>query len=177
MIEIADLGDIVLIVGQDEKQKSLRVSSHMLRAASKTLSVMFGPIFQEGQNLDVHAPKPIPLPDDDAEAMELVCRVIHLQNDSIPNKLDTDKVLRIAKLVDKYALHRTIYLAADRWLQPPQPPAIMDLGKLMFAADLMNHDPGFRRITKALLYDTNGPYHPIAYNFPEADLWCTVCML
>lgn len=104
IMNIADSGDVILVVGQEEAQKQFRVSSHMLRAASKAFNVMFGPLFQEGQQLDVNQPKSVPLPDDDADAMEILCRIIHLQNDSVTDDMDEDEVLAVAKLVDKYSL-------------------------------------------------------------------------
>ncbi|KAK5951141.1 hypothetical protein OHC33_007894 [Knufia fluminis] len=173
--DIADLGDIILVVGIEEKQRQLRVLSHMLRAASKTFAVMFGPVFQEGQGLDVNNPKSIPLPEDDAEAMEVLCRIIHLHNDSVSMTMSAEKVLSIARLVDKYALHRTVYLAATYWLDPTSTTDIKALGQLLVAADLMDHHRGFRNITENMVTRHTACFHHITSYHCEDDIWSRLC--
>ena len=168
----------MLLVGEEAKQRRLQVSSFMLRAASKTFNVMFGPDFQEGRELSFTRPKDVMLPDDDPEAIELICRIVHLHNDELPETLKPDQILSFARLVDKYELHRTVYLAADRWLVAPKvllDESIKELGKMMLAADLMNHERGFGRITKAMVYDTNESCLPVVSAHHEEDLWSTIC--
>lgn len=171
--DIVSNGDIILVVGQDKKR--LHVSSHMMRAASETFDVLFGPKFSEGQNLHISHPKEIPLPDDDADAISILCRIVHLQNDSIPATLSPEKCLVLARLVDKYALCRTVYLAADRWLKHEVCESADSLAQMLLAAELMDHDRGFDRITYSLIFQTVSPFPVIFRDVYEEEPWMTYC--
>ena len=75
-------GDIILIVAEDCVR--LRVDSQSLRSASKIFDAMFAPCWSEGQTLSRDLPTEVALPDDNAEAMWMICRVIHHRNDLAP---------------------------------------------------------------------------------------------
>ncbi|OCL09897.1 hypothetical protein AOQ84DRAFT_375415 [Glonium stellatum] len=80
--DIATDGDIILVVGLELRR--LRVHALILKNASKVFNAMFGPHFREGQGLGGACSKEIPLPDDDADALKLICSVIHSRNDMVP---------------------------------------------------------------------------------------------
>ncbi|KUJ21312.1 uncharacterized protein LY89DRAFT_577242 [Mollisia scopiformis] len=83
VVKIAADGDVILVVGP-EKVK-LRVHSLFLKAASKPFSVMFGPDWKEGHNmLGRDGPVELPLPEDNAAALKLICAIIHHQNNKVP---------------------------------------------------------------------------------------------
>ncbi|KAL9091272.1 MAG: hypothetical protein Q9165_004906 [Trypethelium subeluteriae] len=85
LLEIAPDGDVILLVGQGAAQKNLRVHSVALKMASKVFAAMFGPRFAEGQSLSSANPKMVPLPEDDLEALTILCHIIHLRNDVLNN--------------------------------------------------------------------------------------------
>jgi hypothetical protein len=108
---IVDKGDVILVVGNGDNIRKLKVDIHMLRAASTTFSAFFGPNFSEGQNLDYEHPKEVELEDDDPAAMEYICNVIHHKADK-PRYILSQQLhpilLPVAQIVDKYALYRPL---------------------------------------------------------------------
>lgn len=61
-------------------------------------------------------PFEIDMPDDDGKAMEIVCSLVHLKNDSFSADIPSQLVLRIAVLADKYDCIGALRLAAELWL-------------------------------------------------------------
>lgn len=173
--DIARNGDVILVIGPDRLR--YRVSSTIMRNASEIFDVLFGPHFSEGQDLDVRKPKEIPLPEDDVGAMSALCGLIHLRRNDLATYIGASACLKIARLVDKYALCNAIYLPVDQWLTPPPGTSSEDLSNLLLAAELMDHDRGFDRITKLLITETTEPFH-IFLSFPcEEESWVTWCKL
>ncbi|KAK4620128.1 hypothetical protein CLAFUW4_10891 [Fulvia fulva] len=76
--DIAADGDVILIVGNDDDKRRIRVASSILSAASPVLKALLGPHFREGsQPRSSASPVEILMPDDDSTAMTYVCRLIH----------------------------------------------------------------------------------------------------
>jgi hypothetical protein len=100
IVEIATNSDIILVVGLEKRK--LQVNSCALKNASKAFNAMFGPYFREGQDLHGNPPKEISMPDDNVDALTIICRILHLRNDSIPDSLTPSKVLQIAIATDKF---------------------------------------------------------------------------
>ncbi|KAG8664557.1 uncharacterized protein FPOAC1_013338 [Fusarium poae] len=83
IVEIVSDGDILLVVGQGKTK--LRVKSMLMKAISSPFSAMLGPNWKEGHDMRHHdGPYQLSLPDDNATALEIICSVIHFQNDRIP---------------------------------------------------------------------------------------------
>ncbi len=98
-------GDLNLLVGQEENQRSIRVSSKVLSLASPVLAAMFGPRYLEGHILSEQARFSIPsfpLPEEDPEAMTWFCRALHHQVNADESGLGVGLILKIAALCDKY---------------------------------------------------------------------------
>ncbi|KAL9567516.1 hypothetical protein ACKAV7_008280 [Fusarium commune] len=109
-------GDIFLVVGP-EKTK-LHVKSMLLMAVSKPLSVMLGPDWKEGHDMRHHnGPFVVSLPDDNATALEIICSVIHFQNDKIPRTLAAGDVLAVAVAADKYDCLNALQFASKALLR------------------------------------------------------------
>jgi hypothetical protein len=107
-------GNIILVVGPEQNNR-LRVSSLFLSVASPVFKAMFAPNkFLEGRNLDTSNPKEISLPDDDPEAIEVLCRFIHHRLESLP--INTRKLVKFTKLVDKYQCALTMRSVATGWI-------------------------------------------------------------
>jgi BTB/POZ domain len=98
IVEIATNGDITLVVGPEKRK--LQVNSCVLKNASKVFNAMLGPQFREGQDLHGNSPKEIIMPDDNADALTIICRILHLRNDSIPDSRTPSEVLQIAIAAD-----------------------------------------------------------------------------
>lgn len=158
IINIADRGDVILVVGGDDKVSKLKVDSHMLQAASEPFKVMFGPNFQEGRVLSYDDPKEISLGDDDADAMETICWIIHLKSKLAMKELSGHKILKIAKTIDKYLFHDALDWAIRCWLQLEVSEDLANLLDLVKSALILRQPVAFKRITKLLIMQHTGPY-------------------
>lgn len=73
--------------------------------------------FSEGAKLAAtSAAIEIPLPDDGPEAMTLICHVLHFRHNSVPATLNTDELLNVGILADKYAFTEAMKPTARWWL-------------------------------------------------------------
>jgi hypothetical protein len=160
-MDLAPDGDIVLVIGT--KQVRVRVDSLLLRRTSKVFSAMLAPTFREGLTLkDRHScessPMEIPLPDDDPEALTLICAVMQHKVKLIPPSLSATEYYQIARTADKYDCTSMLYFAVtDRSsLFPGDRKDVSDLLKLLAAAYLLRNTKAFGMITKALVLHSAG---------------------
>lgn len=77
----------------------------------------------------------IPLPEDDAAAMAVICNVLHLRHKAVPARLAAEELLWTAMTVDKYACAESIKYTARDWIQKQRVDATDEsLEKLLVAA-------------------------------------------
>lgn len=88
----------------------------ILRHASPVFRAMLGPHFSEGSTLASSESVEIPLPDDDPDAMEVICYVLHMRNDDAPSELAGGDLIYLAGLCDKYDLFVAMRPAMNLWL-------------------------------------------------------------
>lgn len=81
---------------------TLLVSSHVLSIASPVFNAMFNGNFSEGQSLSTVTPKKVLLPDDDPEALILLCRITRMQASKLAEGIDLSPLADFAVLRDKY---------------------------------------------------------------------------
>lgn len=155
IVDIFPDGDVILIVGSDKVK--LRVHSVFLRTASKTFSAMFNPLWKEGDSLGQEGPLELPLPDDDASALQMICNLIHHQDKFVPQSLAPSEILKIAITADKYHCVAVLKFATTAWLQPLDMSAD-SLILLTTAAYVLQHAPAFKRITKSLIVNHGGTF-------------------
>jgi hypothetical protein len=173
IVKIAADGDVILVVGP-EKVK-LRVHSLFLKEASKPFSAMFGPDWKEGHMLGRDGPVEVPLPDDNAAALKLICAIIHHRNKKMPQTLAAGDVLGIAITADKYDCVGALKYASGNWLQPLENEA-HDLMLLTAAAYLFQNAQAFKEITKALILNHSGPYLDLSCEEVESAMtWRVFC--
>ncbi|KAM6484669.1 hypothetical protein HDV62DRAFT_304104 [Trichoderma sp. SZMC 28011] len=180
IVEIAPDGDLILIVGPEEAK--LHVDSMMLRVASKPFSAMFGPNWKEGRDLldgdrPVNRPVELPLPEDNAAALKIMCSVIHHQRSEVPRTLAAGDVLAVAVATDKYDCVEALSFASDGWLRPSRDEA----GNLMLltaAAYLFQNAQAFKELTKALILDYKDSYLTLSCREVESAMpWKVFCLL
>lgn len=87
---------------------------------------MLGPHFKEGSDLSTSSKVEIPLPEDDPQAIEIVCLIIHLRIDLVPAKLTHNTLLKVTRHCDKYGLLDVTRPTVQQWLDlrsehPPVP--------------------------------------------------------
>ena len=122
-------GDLILLVGQEENQRPIRVSSKVLSLASPVFATMFGPRYLEGHVLSKQARFSIPsfpLPEEDPEAMTWFCRAVHLQLSANERGMTVDLSVKIAALCDKYDASTALSGWSQLWLQNLSHPMLRD---------------------------------------------------
>jgi hypothetical protein len=174
--DISPDGDVVLVVGP--RNVRLRIQSQFLRCASKVFGAMFGPTWSEGQGLSKESPREVRLVEDDADALRIICCVIHHRNDDVPQYLTPRKVLQIAIEADKYDLNVALKYARAQWLKPRGSPERVDIGYLLAAAFLFGDMDMFVANTLALILHYNGSYLECLDDEITSQIipWKTFCM-
>ncbi len=117
--EPSPYGDVVLQVGSGKSPvKSIKVSSQVLSIASPVFARMFGSGFLEGSVSSSRSDQPLhlPLPEDDPDAVLLMCHVLH---PSGVGDLDVPLQLleSLALLVDKYDCALALTVWSRLWFQ------------------------------------------------------------
>jgi hypothetical protein len=159
-IDIADDGNVVLIVGPEERR--LRVSASSLANVSKVFRTMFGPRFSEGQDLDdiISGPKEVHMPDDNADAIEIICSMMHFR--SITQEVGPDLMLNIAIAADKYDCGIVLQHASILWLDPKKSKNLVELARLMAASYLLDNSKAFSQVTLAMMFGHGTSYLALA---------------
>ncbi|KFY38438.1 hypothetical protein V495_06586 [Pseudogymnoascus sp. VKM F-4514 (FW-929)] len=170
-------GDTILVIGPEEAR--LCVHSFLLQAASKVFKAMFGPHFKEGQRSDLNgSKKEIPLPEDDVDAMTVVCAVIHHRNDLTPEKISSSEILQIAVVADKYDCRVALKHATHHWLDHRNVVSLKELMQLMTAAYLLHQKDPFSAITHAIIMEHNDSYLSFAQDQIDFGVpWEVFCII
>jgi hypothetical protein len=115
-VDIAKDGNVVLVVGLEERR--LRLSASLLANVSKVFRAMFGPNFSEGQDLGniSSGPKEVHMPEGNADAIEIICSMMHFR--SVPREVGPDLMLHIAITADKFDCGIVLQHASILWLDP-----------------------------------------------------------
>ena len=111
-------GDLVLVIGAGESQRSIRASSKVLSLASSVLAAMFRPDrFSEGTALSFLDPPEIYLPEDDPEAVTMFCHLVHFREylGKQPGP-SFDQLLNMALFCDKYDAGLAFNPWCELWL-------------------------------------------------------------
>jgi hypothetical protein len=156
VVDISPMGDTILIVGPDFLR--LRVHSQCLQSASEVFLAMFRPDWDRYQSRSFKSPAEISLPKDDADAMQTIGCVIHHRNNLLPEDLTAKDVLQIAILVDKYDLRVALNFAMLKWLKPRSPVGLVETGRLLAAAFLLDSAEAFMTHIKTLVLEQGKSY-------------------
>ncbi|KAM5370201.1 hypothetical protein ACJZ2D_008604 [Fusarium nematophilum] len=105
------------------QDRELLISSKILSMASPVFQAMLGGRFREGLALSDAKASPgqdpfrLSLPDDDAEAMELLCKVLHFKVDGIPVRPSSNLLLSLAGICDKYQCIQVLQYCGGLWVR------------------------------------------------------------
>ena len=162
-VELA--GDMTLLVGKDENQVRIRVSSTVLGLASPIFATMFGPRYLEGHVLSDQTNLSLPsisLPDDDPEAMIWFCGALHLQVDGNKTEIPPGLRVRIATLCDKYDASKAISGWSQFWLRDLLDPMVRDptvpsshAAKVLYMAYAFKDHRAFWLATRDIVYHSS----------------------
>lgn len=106
-------GDLFLLVDEGENQVIFRVSTKAMCLASTVWRAMLDPSgpFKEARPGN----DSVRFPEDDAQALQIVLYIAHLQFHSIPATLDFTQLLNLAIICDKYDTARLIVPWFHKW--------------------------------------------------------------
>ncbi|KAH6673377.1 hypothetical protein B0J14DRAFT_562842 [Halenospora varia] len=158
-VKIDPDGDVLFVVGCDKLTARLRVSSKVLSLASPVFAAMFSPRFKEGSSLNSGCPYELPLPEDEPEAMTLLCNCLHFRTDHIPRSVEFSLLKALAILCDKYNVANAISAWNILWLQKWETSKCEDgfegLLTVIYALDCAE---AFAKISRRAIQDQVGPF-------------------
>lgn len=173
-VDIAPDGDVILVVGAGMKR--LEAYSLVLKSASRVFSAMLGPRFSEGQRLDADESTEIYMPEDDAEAMEIMFNVIHGYNNAVHDGLDASQILRVAITTDKFDCKVALAFAIKVWLNCANITDSNQLWQLLRAAYWFGNAKSFQEISLRLILHHRGSYLQLwAQDDIHAEILIRIC--
>lgn len=152
-VHIDPQGDIFLVVQNGSSSKDIRVSSKILSAASVVFKTIFQSGFREGLGQYPSSTlAKILLPEDDADALTTVCRVVHYRAREVPREFAANELLQIGRICDKYDFIEALQLGSSSWLRGAI--ARVDIGNmhpLLEAAYLLDGWEEFSQISVRII--------------------------
>lgn len=149
-----------------QKEVRFRLSSKHIILASPYFKTMLGGPWREADELELEAD------DWDTEALLIIMRVIHGQNQHVPRLIKLELLAKIAVLVDYYECRDAIDLAAEIWIKqltPPEEPS-KDLVFWLLISWVFRREEIFRAITTIALRQSQGPLQAFNLPIPESIL-------
>jgi hypothetical protein len=110
--------------------------------------------FAEGQARSGDSPREIPLPDDDAQSILLICKIAHMKTTELPEKLSVDAFTQFAVTSDKYQCAEAVKAWSKVWVAKifkDTPEATFD--KLLLATYVLDLPDEFYQTTVILARD------------------------
>lgn len=99
----------------EDDDVEVQVSSRHLALASRVFRAMFDGKFRESLKPGRSQLIPLPLPDDNLDAMLLLLAIIHGLTRRVPRKVNEKMYLEVVILVDKYDFHQVAEVFMDMW--------------------------------------------------------------
>lgn len=149
-----------LIVGQDGIE--IETLPEVMANASSVFRCMLQPNrFAEGHGRSQTEPFVIPLKEDDASAMTILCDIFHLRSQKVPIKdMTPDTMADLATLVDKYDCAAAIQPWPKLWLNQVLGPterldvgsmSLPEVGKWIYISCQLGFEEHFHQCTAALI--------------------------
>jgi hypothetical protein len=114
---IAKRGDIIFKLGKlNAAVTTVKMSSATMDFASPVFEAMLNGSFAEGQARSGNSPGEIPLPDDDAQSILLICKIAHMKTTELPEKLSVDAFTQFAVTSDKYQCAEAVQAWSKVWV-------------------------------------------------------------
>ncbi|KAJ5008561.1 hypothetical protein K4K48_000120 [Colletotrichum sp. SAR 10_66] len=173
--EIAPNGEVILLVGPDSHP--IRVHALILADASPVFKCLLKPTsstYTEPAAVlfaTPDSPAHVTLPEDDPQAIETICRVLHSRIDDVVCDLADDEVLMVAMAADKYDCTAAMGLAVRHWLRADKLEAIKNAardgcigfrrGDMLLAAYWFRCEPVFEELTRLLVMGVAGGFGPL----------------
>jgi hypothetical protein len=162
LLEIDRQGDVTLQLtknsgGPEDEISSILVSSKVLSLASPVFAAMLSPRFREGQRSAQGTFDPIPLPDDDAAAMTVLCHIFHFNYSALSAKADLELFKNLALMCDKYDCVMPLSFISEQWLLLWEKTAEKkDLETLLFISYMFDRAERFSTISTRIVKEFSG---------------------
>ncbi|MCJ1396600.1 hypothetical protein MMC18_009491 [Xylographa bjoerkii] len=149
-------GDVFLVLEGAE----LHVCSYVMSCAYKVWRAMFGPHFVEGRTIRCGQPLYLPLPEDDTQAMTVMCNIIHHKYQFDVPSSEPEFFEKLAAISEKYDCSQ----ALSQWTALRLGPLLCALetgfnfGPLLLPAIHFDDPAMFHKITKLMVYAPCEPY-------------------
>lgn len=170
-------GDVSLVCGDtatetadpdrtDNPGRSLNVSSHALILSSDYFRKELRSPWKEGEELAANGTVTINLPEDDTEAMEIICHAVHHRTDSVPGTVSLRLLSKMAVLSDKYFFDAALKTTVTTWIrdyvsdQDTEATRLQRVDvrlELMAAARLLKHHKLAQRVMQGLILHATFP--------------------
>ena len=144
------LGVTEPVVLADLQRIGLRVCSHALCMVSPVFKSAFVDVATNAEQLQGYGlpQRVMSVPDDDGDAMYILCNILHLRNDKLPSQMLPESLCKLAAVVRKYecvvAAGRATLQWFDRLYNSKERG---DLWKIIEAAYLLDEAVFFARFT------------------------------
>jgi hypothetical protein len=148
----------------EDLSQSLVVSSHALRLSSEVFKRMLDQSMREGIEFNTTGSTTIPLPEDSAEAMKVICYIIHHRNSLVSRAINVSLLYVIAVLSDKYFFREALYPTATTWVRDytpanswfvrilPKQTSLDTWTKVLLAAHLFRHGKLAQKAMQSLTF-------------------------
>ena len=154
VVVIDDAGNLSL----ELQTYGLLVSSRVLSLASPVFTAMLGPKFKEGQVEGPGGTKRINLPEDDEEALCVICYTLHYRTEHIPQRLEPSMAAKVAILCDKYDCVNALKPWALIWLPATAYDARKGVYEILLAAYLLDLPETFSQVSWAIILNQEEPF-------------------
>lgn len=152
-------GDVILHIGEAPRvERKLLVSSVLLGHVSPVFAAMFDGRFAEGQALTPTAPRVVPLPQDDAEATTIICKIIHTQVADLSLAITPTQLADIAVVCHKYDCVDAVKAWGIIWIAALiRDTSAAGYEKLLFATYLLDLAPEFKSVSRSFIVNCAEP--------------------
>ena len=154
-------GDVILEANMPKNDKRFRVSSKILSLASPVLRKMFHSGFKEAMELrDVPSQSVIDLPDDDADALLVICNALHHLIAAVPEMLPIETLVKMSMLSDKYDKGASLRGWSSTWVKKSMESTsdLTTLEELLYAAYSLDAAESFFEVSRKMICDQKGPF-------------------
>ncbi|KJZ73333.1 hypothetical protein HIM_07337 [Hirsutella minnesotensis 3608] len=157
---VASLGDLMLVVGPANVR--IQVNSLILREASPVLNARICKRSKIKLVASKGGPVLLFLRDDDATAMELLCRILHC-DPSMSTVPEASEILQLVKVARKYEVLDRVGFIVEVWIQHLYGVDDIDeLWALLCAANIIQSYSTFENLSRRLIIKHQGSYRPFA---------------
>jgi len=160
-VKIDPNGDVFLEIPLECGKARLLVSSHCLGLASLVFSKMFNSQMKEGINNRPPSATPysLPLPEDDLEAMSLLCNIIHHRTVDIPRNPSLACLKKLALLCNKYDCISLCSAWGELWLAARTETSLAkEFNELLCVAYILDIPEAFSKISWEILEAQTGSF-------------------